>query len=149
MKLIPDIQQDVLDKSIARAREHNILLPTIAQQKNPDLAPAAIKARLRDVGLWDIDPANLFRITWKNEPREHGGGFNNGNWLEFPSALTGVDARIVGILGQWFPTGAHKVGAAYGCLVPRLVTGAFDPDTQKAIGVIKAVCDITAIKMEL
>ncbi len=133
MKLIPDIQQDVLDKSIARAREHNILLPTIAQQKNPDLAPAAIKARLRDVGLWDIDPANLFRITWKNEPREHGGGFNNGNWLEFPSALTGVDARIVGILGQWFPTGAHKVGAAYGCLVPRLVTGAFDPDRQKAV----------------
>ena len=44
-----------------------------------------------------------------------------------------MDARIVGISGKWFPTGAHKVGAAYGCLVPRLVTGAFDPDTQKAV----------------
>ncbi len=76
---------------------------------------------------------NLFRITWKNEAVEHGGGFGNGNWIEFPSALTGVDATIVGIVGKWFPTGAHKVGAAYGCLVPRLVTGAFDPDTQKAV----------------
>jgi cysteine synthase len=44
-----------------------------------------------------------------------------------------VDATIVGIVGNWFPTGAHKVGAAYGCLVPQLVTGNFDPDTQKAV----------------
>ena len=44
-----------------------------------------------------------------------------------------MDATIVGIVGKWFPTGAHKVGAAYGCLIPRLVTGAFDPDTQKAV----------------
>jgi cysteine synthase A len=39
----------------------------------------------------------------------------------------------VGIAGKWFPTGAHKVGAAYGCLVPRLVSGNFDPTTQKAV----------------
>ncbi|MCK5690350.1 pyridoxal-phosphate dependent enzyme, partial [Myxococcota bacterium] len=36
-------------------------------------------------------------------------------------------------VGHWFPTGAHKVGAAFGCLVPRLVTGQFDPTTQKAV----------------
>ena len=36
-------------------------------------------------------------------------------------------------MGKWFPTGAHKVGAAFGCLVPRLVTGQFDPTTQKAV----------------
>jgi cysteine synthase len=133
MKLIPDVRQDVLDRSIARAKAQNILLPTIAQQKDPTLVPVAIQARLKDVGLWDLDPANLFRITWKNEPVERGGGFNGGNWLEFPPELTGVDTRIVGILGQWFPTGAHKVGAAYGCLVPRLVTGNFDPEHQKAV----------------
>ena len=133
MTLIPDIRQDVLDRSIARARAQNILLPTIAQQKDPTRVPEAIRARLKDIGLWDVDPANLFRITWKNEPVEHGGGFNEGNCLEFPPELTGVDARIVGILGQWFPTGAHKVGAAYGCLVPRLVTGNFDPENQKAV----------------
>ncbi|MGA9574639.1 MAG: pyridoxal-phosphate dependent enzyme [Lysobacterales bacterium] len=133
MKLIPDRNGDVLKKSIARARERNIILPTFAQMKDPGRVPESIKARLRQVGLWDLDPVNLFRITWKNEPVEQGGGFGEGNWIEFPSSLTGVDARIVGIVGKWFPTGAHKVGAAYGCLVPRLVTGAFDPDTQKAV----------------
>jgi len=133
MSLIPDIRHDVLEKTIARARARNIILPTFAQQKDPSKIPAAIAARLKDVGLWDIDPANLFRITWKNEPVEKGGGFGEGNWIEFPKALTGVDATIIGIVGNWFPTGAHKVGAAYGCLVPRLVTGNFDPETQKAV----------------
>ena len=133
MSLIPDIRNDVLEKTVARARERNIILPTFAQQKDPGLVPAGISARLKDVGLWDMDPANLFRITWKNEPVAHGGGFGEGNWIEFPRALTGVDATIIGIVGNWFPTGAHKVGAAYGCLVPRLVTGNFDPETQKAV----------------
>ena len=133
MKLIPDINEAVLKKSINRARERNIILPTFAQMKDPGLIPEAIKTRLRQVGLWDMDPANLFRITWKNEPVAQGGGYGEGNWIEFPSSITGVDATIVGISGKWFPTGAHKVGAAYGCLVPRLVTGAFDPDTQKAV----------------
>jgi len=133
LKLIPDIRKDILRKSIDRARERNIILPTFAQMKDPALVPDSIINRLQNVGLWDADPANLFRITWKNEPVEHGGGFGQGNWIEFPSSLTGVDATIVGITGKWFPTGTHKVGAAYGCLVPRLVTGAFDPDTQKAV----------------
>ena len=133
MKLIPEKRDDVLRKSIRRARERNIILPTFAQMKNPELAPEKIKTRLGQVGLWDLDPANLFRITWKNEPVKQGGGFGQGNWIEFPSSITGVDARIVGISGKWFPTGAHKVGAAYGCLVPRLVTGAFDPEKQKAV----------------
>jgi len=133
MKLVPEIRHEVLEKSIARARERNILLPTFAQQKDPRTVPAPIAVRLKDVGLWDLDPANLYRITWKNEPIEHGGGFGDGNWIEFPQAITGVDATIIGIVGNWFPTGSHKVGAAYGCLIPRLVTGNFDPESQKAV----------------
>jgi cysteine synthase len=133
MRLVPNINEQVLAKTIQRAKQRNIVLPTIAQQKDPSLIPANILERLKNVGLWDVDPANLFRITWKNEPVEHGGGFNDGNWIEFPSAITGVEATIVGIVGNWFPTGAHKVGAAYGCLVPQLVTGNFDPETQKAV----------------
>ena len=89
--------------------------------------------RLKTVGLWDVDPANLFRITWKNEPVDRGGLFNDGNWIEFPPALTGVEARIIGLVGKFFPTGAHKVGAAFGCLVPKLVSGQFDPTQQKAV----------------
>jgi cysteine synthase len=133
MSLVPRINQAVLDKTKARARERGIELPTFAQMKDPRLVPDRIAKRLKSVGLWDVDPANLFRITWKNEPVEHGGGFNDGNWIEFPRAITGVDATVVGIVGNWFPTGAHKVGAAYGCLVPRLVTGHFDPESQKAV----------------
>ena len=133
MKLIPELRQDVLSKNITRARERNIILPTFAQMKDPGLVPEAIIKRLKEVQLRSMNPANLFRITWKNEPVKHGGGFGEGNWIEFPSSLTGVDTTIIGISGKWFPTGAHKVGAAYGCLVPRLVTGAFDPDNQKAV----------------
>jgi cysteine synthase len=53
--------------------------------------------------------------------------------MEIPSEISGVDARIIALLGKWFPTGSHKVGATFGCLVPRLVTGQFDPTQQKAV----------------
>ncbi len=132
-KIIDTINQDVLERAIQRARQRKVILPTFAQQKDPSKIPAKIVQKLKELGLWDINPLNLFRITWKNEPTPTGGGFNEGNWIEFPSALTGVEARIVGISGKFFPTGAHKVGAAYGCLVPRLVSGNFDPTTQKAV----------------
>jgi len=131
---MPDIHTDSpLERAVRRCRERGVLIPTFAQLKDPTNIPQKIKQRLANVGLSDLDPANLFRITWKNEPVERGGGFNRGNWIEFPSILTGVDARIIGLLGRWFPTGAHKVGAAFGCLVPRLVGGQFDPTTQKAV----------------
>jgi len=121
------------ESAIKRAKEKNIIIPTFQQQKDPDHIPEAIVSRLKNIGLWDIDPLNLFRITWHNEPVAHGGGFGDVNFIEFPKTLTGVEARIVAIVGKWFPTGAHKVGAAFGCLVPRLVTGQFDPTTQKAV----------------
>jgi cysteine synthase len=95
--------------------------------------PRRVKEKLRDVGLWDINPLNLFRVTWRNEPKESGGVFGGPNFIELPKALTGVRARIICMLGKWFPTGCHKVGASYGCLVPRLVTGQFDVETQKAV----------------
>jgi cysteine synthase A len=133
VKIIESINEQVLEKTVQRCRERNIIIPTFAQQKDPTTIPTNIKDRIKSVGLWDVDPANLFRITWKNEPVERGGGFNDGNWIEFPPKLTGVDARIIGLVGKWFPTGSHKVGAGFGCLVPRLVSGQFDPTTQKAV----------------
>ncbi|MCP4142721.1 MAG: pyridoxal-phosphate dependent enzyme [Chloroflexi bacterium] len=127
------VMKERRERAIERAREKNIILPTLAQMKNPDLIPDKIKEQLKDVGLWDINPLNLFRISWRNEAKESGGQFGDVNYLELPKELTGVDARIVVLVGKWFPTGAHKVGAAYGCLAPRLVTGQFDPTTQKAV----------------
>ena len=127
------IDQAQLDRAVGRARERNIIIPTFKQQKDPSLVPDAVKSELKDIGLWDITSRNLFRITWKNEPAASGGGFSGVNYLEFPREVTGVEARIIALVGKWFPTGAHKVGAAFGCLVPRLVTGQFDPTTQKAV----------------
>jgi cysteine synthase len=133
VKIIEAVNEKVLEKTAARCRERNIIIPTFAQMRHPETIPPRIQQRLREVGLWDVDPVNLFRITWKNEPVPRGGGFGAGNWMEFPPALTGTPARLVGLVGKHFPTGAHKVGAAFGCLVPRLVSGQFDPTTQKAV----------------
>jgi len=127
------IHQERRKRVIQRIRERNIIIPTFAQMKDPGRIPGKIKKELKDIGLWDVHPRNLFRITWHNEPVAKGGGFGGVNWLELPSSLTGVKARILVMIGKWFPTGAHKVGAAFGCLVPRLVTGQFDPSTQKAV----------------
>jgi cysteine synthase len=127
------IDENQLERTVQRARERNIIVPTFEQMKNPDLIPDEIKERLQDVGLWEVDSLNLFRITWKNEPVERGGGYNGVNYIELPSSLTGVPARIIALVGKWFPTGSHKVGATFGCLVPRLVTGQFDPTYQKAV----------------
>jgi len=130
-----DLTMDIagLEHAVERARERNIIIPTFAQQKHPELIPDAIKQELGSIGLWDITPRNLFRITWKNQPVSQGGAFGGVNYIEIPPELTGVDTRIIALVGKWFPTGAHKVGAAFGCLVPRLVTGQFDPTRQKAV----------------
>jgi cysteine synthase len=127
------VHKESLDRAVDRMRKQNIILPTFAQMKNPELIPGKIKDELRKVGLWDVHPRNLFRITWHNQPVENGGGFGGANYFELPSSLTGTKARVIALVGKWFPTGAHKVGAAYGCLVPRLVTGQFDPTRQKAV----------------
>lgn len=122
-----------LERTVERARERNIIIPTFAQMKNPNLIPDSIKEELKKIGLWDITSQNLFRITWKNEPVADGGGYGGVNYVELPSSLTGVDARIIALVGKWFPTGTHKVGASFGCLVPPLVTGQFDPTFHQAV----------------
>jgi cysteine synthase len=127
-----EMNREARARNVARCREKGIVLPTFAEMKDPGKAPERVKKALAKVGLWDLDPLNLFRITWRNQPVEKGGLFGGVNVLEFPPALTGVPARIIALVGKWFPTGAHKVGATYGCLAPALVTGGFDATRQKA-----------------
>ncbi len=123
----------VLENLAARCREKNIIIPTFDEMRHPEKIPQGIIDELKNIGLWDLNPRNLYRITWKNEPTKMGGSFGKVNYLELPSELTGVKARIFILIGKFFPTGAHKVGATFGCLVPRLVNGEFDPTTQKAL----------------
>ena len=72
--------------------------------QNPDLIPEKIKAKLSTTGLWDVDPVNLFRISWHNEAKESGGLFQAvPNYVEIPTKLSGVPCRIVAMSGKWFP----------------------------------------------
>ena len=125
--------EEVLKKAVQRAKEKNIIIPTYEEMREPDKIPQKIKDELTNVGLWDTHPRNLFRITWKNEPKKFGGLFNGVNFIEFPKELTGVKSRIIMLIGKWFPTGSHKVGATFGPLVSKLITGEFDPTKHKAL----------------
>jgi len=127
------VNPDVLESNVAYCRDRGITLPTFAMMQDPQQVPASIQERLKTIGLWDVHPANLYRITWKNEPVDSGGRFGAVNHIVLPPTLTGCRADIIMLVGRWFPTGAHKVGATYGCLVPRLITGQFDPRRTKAV----------------
>ena len=108
-------------------------MPTLSQLADPDLIPAAQRAALAGVDPDAPLAANLWRVHWFNDAARTGRAAVPG-YLVLPEALTGVNAKIVVALGARFPMiGAHKVLAAYGCLVPRLVTGRFDPTRDKAI----------------
>ncbi|MDR1765153.1 MAG: pyridoxal-5-phosphate-dependent protein subunit beta [Lachnospiraceae bacterium] len=125
--------EPVLRKNIEKARANRVIIPTFAQMRDPSLVPEKVLSALGRVGLWDVDPLNLFRITWKNEQKERGGLYHGPNYIVIPTELSGVKAKILCMLGRWFPTGCHKVGASFGCLAPRLVTGQFDTTYHKAV----------------
>ncbi len=123
----------MIEQTIEYCRQKHIILPTFAMMQDPVKIPGQVKEKLGQIGLWDVHPTNLFRITWKNEPKDHGGLFGGVNHMVIPQELTGCRATIIALTGRWFPTGAHKVGATYGCFVPRLISGQFNPLKTKAV----------------
>jgi cysteine synthase len=127
------VDRGVYDRTVARFREAKIVLPTFAELAEPMGVSEETRARLADVDPDAPHPANLFRVHWYNDESRRGIG-RRPRYVSLPSSLTGVPARILVALGDRFPMiGAHKVLAAYGCLVPRLVTGQFDPTTHRAV----------------
>ena len=96
------INKEGLLHNIQKAKENNIIIPTIAQMQNPDLIPEKIKEKLTHTGLWDVDPVNLFRISWHNEAKESGGLYQKTpNYVEIPSSVSGVPCRILAMSGKW------------------------------------------------
>jgi cysteine synthase A len=130
-QIIKSINEKVRKSSAKRCKDKGITIPTFKQLRNPELIPNDVKEKLKSIGLWDVNPLNLYRITWKNDVKT--GQYGKVNYFEIPKEITGIKARVIGLVGKYFPTGAHKVGAAFGCLVPRLVSGEFDPVKHKAV----------------
>ncbi|HEX9974261.1 MAG TPA: pyridoxal-phosphate dependent enzyme [bacterium] len=125
------INNDYLQRTIKRCKQRNIILPTFHQLKHPNTIPRELQQKLEKVDINELHPSNLFRINWCNDLDT--GRFGKINFFEIPREITGINARIIGLIGKHFPTGAHKVGATYGCLAPYLVTGRFNPDYHKAV----------------
>jgi len=121
-----------VERTAQRFREQQIVLPTFAQLKDPRTAPGSLAGQLGAVDRNAASPTNLWRIHWYN--KLDGGVTAVPEHVVLTKELTGVDAPIVVAFGDRFPMiGAHKVLAAYGCLVPRLATGTFDPTRHRAI----------------
>ncbi len=127
------VDAEVYGRTVRRFGESGVILPTIGQLKDPGAIPADIRQKLRSVDPDSPHPLNLFRVHWFNDAQRTSLSDVPAH-IELPPQLTGVPARIVVMLGNRFPMiHAHKVLAAYGCLVPRVVSGEFDPTHHRAI----------------
>ncbi len=132
------LERDLVDPvafehTVSQFREAGVLLPTFAQLADPTTIPSSVRERLPEVDPDAPDPMNLFRAHWFVGP-DRRSVVDVPAHVVLPRELTGVDASIVVLLGDRFPMiRAHKILAAYGCLVPRLVTGQFDPTVQRAV----------------
>ncbi|HXR39258.1 MAG TPA: pyridoxal-phosphate dependent enzyme [Terracidiphilus sp.] len=102
--------------------------PTYDEMLDPSLLGETLRARaLLALKHDELDPINLFNITWKDAA-------NQVRKLVLPNALTGVDANIVVMLGYGFPSGSHKVGPAYSTLIEGLVDGEIVPGKHTILG---------------
>jgi cysteine synthase len=101
--------------------------PTFDEMLHPDKIEHKTRTRALKLMKDDpLDPINLFNITWKNEKSEI-------RYMVLPRELTGVNTNIVVMYGVNFPTGSHKVGAAYSVLVEKELFGEVDPSMNTLV----------------
>ena len=127
------IDQDAYERNLAHLRDRGLTLPRIADLADP---PSRLAAKAEEIAGVDPDAPdirNLFRVHWHNGP-DRRTMVDVPAHIVLPEALTGVKAKIIVALGNRFPMiNAHKVLAAYGCLIPRLMSGAFDVTRHRAV----------------
>ncbi len=127
------VNREVYDRAVERLQQAGIKLPTISQLADPVSSRAEIESHIKSADPDSPDARNLFRVHWHNGA-DRKSLVDVPKHIVLPSELTGVDAKIVVAIGNRFPMiRAHKVLAAYGCLVPRLITGQFDPTHHRAV----------------
>lgn len=103
--------------------------PTYDEMLNPSHQdPKVRKLAQKALKENELDPINLFNISWKNSKD------GSVNKIVLPKALTGVDANIVVLLGKYFPSGSHKVGPAYSTLMEGCVDGEIIPGKHTILG---------------
>ncbi len=125
--------EKTVNETAARFKEQNITLPTFEQLADPSKIPADIKEKLADVDPDAPNPLNLYRVHWYN-------GEDRKSIVDVPvhlvltKEMTGIDATIITMVGCLAPMiGSHKVLAAYACLAPRVILGAFNPTKHRAV----------------
>lgn len=121
------------ERAVAHLHERGVRLPTFAELADPRTIDAGAAEAVATVARDEAEPRNLFRVHWYNDA-DGQGVLETPRHLVLAPELTGVEAPIVVLLGDGFPMiHAHKVLAAYGCLVTRIVAGRFDPTRQRAV----------------
>src|SRR6266478_8964219 len=101
--------------------------PTFAEMRDPSRIKAHVRKQALEMKRKDpLHPLNLFNITWKQDDLSipH---------VVLPHELTGVDANIVVMIARFFPTGAHKVGPAYSCLIEKQIAGELQPGRDRLV----------------
>ena len=72
--------------------------PNYEEMLDPGVVDSGIRARaLKALKENELDPINLFNITWKDEA-------NRVRKVVLPPALTGIEANVVVLLGCGFPS---------------------------------------------
>jgi len=127
------VDETAYQHTVDHLTDAKVLLPRLSELADPSTIPGAVTAALDGADPDEPDPLNLFRVHWFNDASrrrivdvpEH---------VVLDQSLTGVASPIIVAFGNRFPMiRAHKVLAAYGCLVPRLVSGQFDPTVHRAV----------------
>jgi cysteine synthase len=94
---------------------------------HPETLPAALRSKAAAAHADELDPTNLFNITWR-------GPDHRIRHVVLPKELTGVRANIVVLVGRFFPSGSHKVGPAYATLMEGELAGEIEPGKSTMIG---------------
>jgi cysteine synthase len=101
--------------------------PTFAEMLHPSSIEPAIRRRAASALTQSpLDPINLYNITWR-------GPDDKIKYEILPEELTGVNATIVVLYGRDFPTGSHKVGAAYSILAEALLFGKVEVEKHTVV----------------
>ena len=127
------MNESVITKTSEYFKKNGVVLPTISELRTPHLINEEVKNKLKNLDKDEINPLNLFRVHWFNN-RDHSDFSKVPEHIVLPKEFTGVEAKIIVNIGRLFPLiTAHKVLAAYACLLPRILNGTFDYEKHKAV----------------